>query len=142
MVESTIPGKYATFFMAKLDSTTDELSYTNAGHNPPLLFKKGKDIEKLEDGGIVLGFLKDTDFSQSKIKMTSGDIVVLYTDGLVEAMDKNDDEYGMERLESIVLQNAAGSSKVIAEALLADVREWVKLIGLQDDLTLIVLKKK
>jgi len=142
MVESTIPGKFATFFMAKLNADTDELWYSNAGYNAPLLYRKNGEYELLEEGGVVLGFIKDTHYAEARMKIESGDMVILFTDGLVEAMDSEDNEYGLERILAQIRKNENSDAAVLSQALLEDVNKWVGNTGLQDDLTLIVIRKK
>lgn len=141
MVESTIAGKFATFFMAKLDAEKDELWYCNAGHNFPIIIKQNGDIKILDKGGIVLGFVKDANYEEEMVKIESGDIVILFTDGLEEAMNANKEEYGTKRIIDIVTQNRAKTAKQISSALIDDITKWVRKPDFEDDMTLIVLKK-
>lgn len=140
MVESTIAGKFATFFMAKLDAEKDELWYCNAGHNSPILIRQNGEIKTLDKGGIVLGFVKDANYEEEMVKIESGDIVILFTDGLEEAMNANEEEYGSKQIVDIVTQNRTKTAKQISSALVSDIKEWVGEPVFQDDMTLIILK--
>ena len=141
MVGSTIPGKFATFFMARLNAEKHQLSFSNAGHNPPLILRKDLTIEKLDAGGLVLGFIQNTQYEEEKISLNLGDILIMYTDGLVEAQNEQYDEFGIEQLVKSVKNHRNETSSQIANSILVDVREFIKPLNLQDDLTLIIVKR-
>jgi sigma-B regulation protein RsbU (phosphoserine phosphatase) len=141
MVDSTIPGKFATFFFGKLNALKNTFVYTNAGHNYPILLRADGSVEYLERGGTVLGFIRDTPYLETETELFPNDILVLYTDGLTEAYSEKDGEYEMERLERIIKKHSRESAYQIANSILVDVKNFIRPNKLQDDLTIIVLKK-
>ena len=86
--------KYITFFILKLDITTGKIEYVNAGHNPPLLFAADKSCRKLEEGGIILGLMNDVTFETGYDSIKKGECITMFTDGVTEAMDDDNTEYG------------------------------------------------
>jgi len=92
------PGKYITFFYAVIDTVHMRLDYCNAGHNPPILRRRDGTIESLREGGPVLGVLPAAAYAAGSVELGSGDCLVLYTDGISEAFNADDEEFGEERL--------------------------------------------
>ena len=92
------PGKYITFFYAVIDSARMRLDYCNAGHNPPILRRRDGTLEPLREGGPVLGVLPAAAYAAGSVELGSGDCLVLYTDGISEAFNADDEEFGEERL--------------------------------------------
>ena len=88
--------KYITFFILKLDITTGKIEYVNAGHNPPLLFTAENSYRKLEEGGIILGMMKDVEFETGHDTIAKNQCITMFTDGVTEAMDKDNIEFGEE----------------------------------------------
>jgi HAMP domain-containing protein len=134
-------GMFVTLFYAILDSQTKNLTYINAGHNPPLLFRKGStDIQVLEAKGIPLGVTEDIDIEEKGIHLVSGDYLVLYTDGVTEAMNEKEEEFGEDRLIKIIQDNTS----LTAQDMLNMVQEEIiTFAGKQpqfDDITLMIMK--
>jgi sigma-B regulation protein RsbU (phosphoserine phosphatase) len=99
--ESSPANRYATFFYGELDVTSRMLTYVNAGHNPPMLFRQtadGLDVVRLDTGGPVIGLMEDCVYRQDRVTLAPGDVLVAYTDGISEAMNAADEEWGEERL--------------------------------------------
>ncbi len=142
ITENTSDGRFITFFWGIFDEFEKTLSYVNAGHNPPLLIRDGK-IIKLDKGGIILGVMKTfVPYAMEKINLQENDVIILFTDGITEAMNKNHEEFSDERLERLLLN----LTKKSAEEILKEVKREVQLftIGAQqsDDLTLVIIKVK
>ncbi len=99
--KNTSIEKYITFFMLKLNTQTGHFHYVNAGHNPPLLFNRDGSLHLLEEGGLILGMMPDVPYRQGAGRLSSGAALILYTDGVSEAMNANDEEFGEEGLIKI-----------------------------------------
>ncbi|MBT8490422.1 MAG: SpoIIE family protein phosphatase [Deltaproteobacteria bacterium] len=134
-------GMFVTLFYTILDSQTKNLTYINAGHNPPLLFRKGSpDIMVLEAKGIPLGVTENIDIEEQRVHLVSGDYLVLYTDGVTEAMNEKEEEFGKDRLIKIVQDNTS----LTAQDMLNMVQEAIiTFAGTRpqfDDITLMIMK--
>src|SRR6185295_7121979 len=97
----TPPEKFATAFLAVLEPTTGLLRYTNAGHNPSLIVRANGDVEELGPTGIPLGLLPNAPYRAAEATLAPGDLLVLYTDGIAEAANADDEEYGLERIRQV-----------------------------------------
>ncbi|MEX0724223.1 MAG: SpoIIE family protein phosphatase [Gracilimonas sp.] len=140
--ENTPADKFITFFWGKISTDSKRFDYVNAGHNNPLLFRKGNDQpQELDKGGVILGAMPSmTPYESASIKFQSGDVLVLYTDGVTEAMNtEKTEEYEEERLIACLKNNLERSSQEIIDAVITDITEFSN--GIQyDDITLLVLK--
>jgi phosphoserine phosphatase RsbU/P len=131
-------GRFISFFYCVLDATTGVLTYANAGHYLPMLVRADGDVERLGDGGPVLGVIADAEYSQAHVALGPGDRLVLFTDGLTEARSDSDEEFGEQRLLDAAVQHRACSAPAL-QARLADAVAAFTGGQLQDDATLIVL---
>lgn len=134
-------GKFATFFLARVDEATLELRYSNAGHNYPFLRREDGSVRELDQGGLLLGIQEDIRLGESRVQLAPGDCVVLYTDGISEAANENNDLYGEERLAAFLgaLPDTLSASEV-ADRTLAEVRAHLDGVEPSDDMTLVVLR--
>ncbi|MCB9249036.1 MAG: SpoIIE family protein phosphatase [Ignavibacteriales bacterium] len=140
--ENTTNGSFITFFWGVYDSESNEFSYVNMGHNPPLLVNE-KGITKLKKGGMILGVMKTIiPYAGETVKLQKDDLILLFTDGITEAMNKDNDEYSDERLEKLVTENYKSDSKIILENILDDVTKHTAGSVQSDDITCLVLKIK
>ena len=137
--KNTPPEKYVTFFYAVYDAPTRKLTYTNAGHCPPVLFRSGK-IERLQTGGTVVGLFSAANYEQAEVVLQPGDVLIAYTDGLVEPENSYEEEFGEKRLLDAVQRAANFPPEELAEELYRSVTDWTGSLELQDDLTLVVGK--
>ncbi len=139
---NTPSDKFISFFWGWLDLDTDEFHYCNAGHNPPVLANsKSKKVELLSDGGMLLGALPTlTPYTAGRVKLEIGEVVVMFTDGISEAMDADENEYGEERLADCVAKHVEKSASEILDALVKEVTTFCNG-NYGDDLTLLVIKK-
>jgi serine phosphatase RsbU (regulator of sigma subunit) len=143
MYKLTASNRFATLFIAVIDASSKALDYVNAGHNPPLLFRTGAyAAENLEGGGLPVGLLADSQYQAGHLQLHLGDVLVAYTDGVVEAFNDQEEEFGEERLKDVVRSStsltAAGICGQVAERLKAyvsDTPQW-------DDISLIVMRVK
>jgi phosphoserine phosphatase RsbU/P len=136
------PDKFVTFWYCTIDTNENRLTYASAGHWPPILFRKsGEGIPLSGVGGTPLGILSDCNYEEKALPLSSGDRLVLYTDGLTEAMDSDQQEFGERRLLELCSNNIALSA---AELLTAIRKEVVSFCNgnFQDDFTLVVVAVK
>ena len=147
----TTPGnKYATFFYAQVDSERRQLRYVNAGHNPPYLVRARTQaldlswteaqVEELTTGGTVVGMLPGMSYEEATVDLRSGDVLLAYTDGVTEAHDPGDVEFGEDRLKSLLSALAHLSADDIRARLTAELKEWIRDAEQYDDLTFVVMK--
>ncbi len=113
----TPPEKYATAFLGILEPATGRLRYTNAGHNPPLVLRAAGTAEELGSTGVPIGLLPQATYSAAETVLGPGDVLVLYTDGLVEAADPEANEYGLERLQEVCLSARGETCESLPEIL-------------------------
>ena len=133
---------FATIFAAYLDLDTGQLEYACAGHNPPLLYRPATgEITYLSAPGVAVGVFPNADFAQQTASLEVDDVLVLYTDGVTEIINRDEEEFGEERMEAVVAKYAASSSRTIAERIIAAASEFADGLGAFDDETLVVLKR-
>jgi len=140
--KNTPSDKFISFFWSRYSHETRTLTYTNAGHNPPLLLRSGSgEADLLAEGGVLLGAMPSMiPYKSADVTLQKGDIVVMYTDGVTEALDETEEEYGEERLQKCLLCNASLSARDILNAILEDVKLFTGN-RYSDDITIVVLKK-
>ncbi|GIU75064.1 MAG: hypothetical protein KatS3mg004_2151 [Bryobacteraceae bacterium] len=137
---STAPEKYATFFFSIYDETAGELIYTNAGHLPPLLVRGG-DVLTLDTNGTVVGCFAGVRYGESRLKLEPGDLLVCYTDGVTEPENVYGEMFGEERLRALLREHAALEVEEIGQRIVEEVTRWTGSAELQDDLTLLLIRK-
>lgn len=142
LIESTTPTKFATSWFGLYHHPTAELHSVNAGHNPPYFFSKqqGK-ILSLEKGGVFLGGV-DGDYQQEILKLQQDDILIYFTDGVTEAWNIQEEDYGEERLKRTVKKCKQKSAGQILAAVKDDIHQHVGEAQQSDDIACVVLKKK
>ena len=137
----TGPANFVTVFYARVNPSLRTLQYANGGHNPPLLVRtRTQTTLLLEESGPIVGILPDAQFSDTVVKLESGDILTLYTDGVTEQENENEDQFSIDRLKNLILSKETDS----AATLVSDVTEAVSTFAgtkeQEDDLTLVVAK--
>jgi sigma-B regulation protein RsbU (phosphoserine phosphatase) len=143
MYEATEPARYATLFYAEYDPGRCCLSYVNAGHNAPMLFRRFEgrwELQRLEAGGTVVGLLPDILFEQETLQLKLGDLLVAFTDGISEAMNAADEEFGELRLRETIECSDDLSANELAKRVLCAVDEFVGSAQPHDDMTLMVMR--
>jgi len=134
---------FLTAFYAVLDKHSGQICFANAGHNRPLwLRKKTGQCQELSEGGSLLAVLPHLALDEQEIQMEPGDFLIMYTDGLTEAMNEQREIFGEQRLWSVIEANGDGNAQTLLEAILAGVEDFVKGVPQADDLTLIVLRRE
>jgi len=139
---SVEPGRFVTAFLGLLDAATGQLTYVNAGHNPPLLLRAGGAVESLEAGGVILGILPGSRYARGEVTLSPGDLVALYTDGVTEGANAANEMWGEERLSALLRSAAASSARDIATRIVREVRAFEGERGPADDITVLVAKRE
>ncbi|MDH3267984.1 MAG: serine/threonine-protein phosphatase [Ignavibacteria bacterium] len=131
--------RFISLFLIRLDMKVKKLHYCNAGHNPGIWWNTDTNsIQLLKPTGPAIGLSHTAEFSSKTIQLNSGDLVVIYTDGIIEARDENNEEFGQQRLENFVKENKNKSAKEFLSDFRKSFKEFTK--NIQDDITLLVLK--
>jgi phosphoserine phosphatase RsbU/P len=138
--ESIERNQFVTAFYGILDVTNKTLTYTNGGHNPPILLKQNGDFSFMERGSVPLGMFRDTRYHDYYLTTEPGDVLVLYTDGVTEAQNLKGEEYGRERLAQSARANHRLGARDLISALHNEVLEWTEGQGATDDVTFFVIK--
>jgi sigma-B regulation protein RsbU (phosphoserine phosphatase) len=139
---SSPSDKFITFFIAVLDSKTGSLDVVNAGHNPILLLRKDGKLEKIDAGGIGLGMLDlGIPYQGQTLTMNPGDKLFLYTDGIPEAMNKNEEEYSDPRMIEFFIKNSDRPASDFISGIVKDVNQYADGAPQSDDITSIILKR-
>jgi len=132
---------FVTAFYAIVDPGDRTLTYVNAGHNPPLLIRGDSgSVEWLQADGIALGVLEDVAFESVRIALAPGDLVVMYTDGVTEAQNESNEEFGEDRLTETVTRSRSLDAGAVLDAIIAAITDHAGTHPQHDDITLIVLK--
>jgi phosphoserine phosphatase RsbU/P len=132
--------RFTTAVIGEYDTETRTLTYINAGHNTPILRRTSGAIERLDAGGLPLGILDETTYQSGSVRLQSGDNLVIFTDGLVEAVNPHDEEYGEERLLSVVQQAASNPPSKLLSRIMVDVDLFVGNAPQHDDVTCLLVK--
>jgi sigma-B regulation protein RsbU (phosphoserine phosphatase) len=130
-------GKYATLFLGRYDAELRELCYCNAGHLPPILLHNGS-VERLEAGGTVVGLFEQTLYEARTVRLKPGTVMALFTDGVTEAVNEQDEEYGEQRLIESLARLRDRPPELIYRQLSDDLRSWQGPLKQHDDITLII----
>jgi len=138
---TTSAEKYATFFFAIYDQQTGLLTYTNAGHLKPVLIRDGAPT-MLDVNGLMVGAFPFATYDESKIALSSGDLLVCYSDGVTEPENEYGEMFGEERLIELVAKNADRDEAQIIETVMESVREWTGVPELSDDMTVLLARKR
>ena len=133
-------ANYTTLFFCTLEPKSRVLRYSNGGHNPALLLRKSGSLEWLADGGTPIGLLPDVRYETFEVPIESGDVLVLYTDGVTEAENTAGEQFGEDRLAATLKTYRDASAKAIVAQIKTAVDQFRHGAALVDDLTLIVIK--
>lgn len=141
MCESVKPGNFVTAVYGVLDAKNHVLTFANCGHNLPVLVRKNGDVEYLREGGPVMGVTPAAVYEERPLYINVGDVVVFYTDGVVEVFNDDEREYGLVGLTETLRKNQHESSRTIESAIYEDVHKFASANHNFDDFTMIVLKR-
>jgi PAS domain S-box-containing protein len=141
ITEDSKSGMFVTLFFGLLSEADRTLTYVNAGHNPPILYRsRDKTTEQLILTGIVLGAVENQEYTSRTLPIYPGDIIVMYTDGVTEAINTGNELFGEDRLGTIIRKYAHLPAREILEQILSAVEEFSKDMPQFDDITLLVIK--
>jgi serine phosphatase RsbU (regulator of sigma subunit)/ligand-binding sensor domain-containing protein len=141
LVRNTDWGRFATLFYGILEPGPGRFLYCNAGHNPPLLVNGDGRFRRLETGGLIIGFAEDARYEEEAIGLAPGDWLVIHSDGITEARDEADEEFGEARLEELVLQGRGSSARQLIDHIFAEVARHAGKSPQTDDMTLVVIRR-
>jgi sigma-B regulation protein RsbU (phosphoserine phosphatase) len=135
-------NRFITFFLAIVDVRSGEIRYCNAGHNPPLLIRAGGFPENLQGGGIILGILPIAQYSEHRAQMEPGDTLVLFSDGVSEAMPAgSDEEFGEMRISMAVMNRSSQPPAAVIDGIMEDLQNWCAGAPYADDVTILIAKR-
>jgi sigma-B regulation protein RsbU (phosphoserine phosphatase) len=134
-----IAGRFATLCYVRLERGRNVVCYANAGHNPPLVARTDGTIDRLTVGGTVLGVFPDAEYRTGEVALQSGDRLLLYTDGITEARNAEDEEFGEDRLTDALRSHRHLGANALFETVLKRVTQFTGDRGFQDDATLLVV---
>jgi serine phosphatase RsbU (regulator of sigma subunit) len=134
-------NKYITFFLGRLDPPTGEVRYVNAGHNPPLLLRSNGAVERLEEGGMVLGLIENVPYAEGAARLDSGDTLIVYSDGVTETFDPQDAEFGEEGLTALAVRGRGLDASSLEAEILRELDLFARGAKATDDRTLIIVKR-
>ncbi len=135
---STDGDKYATLFYSVYDDATRTLNYVNAGHNPPLIVRTNGTLERLEPTGMVIGLMPEAEFTQAARQLGLGDTLVLFTDGVTEAVNVDGEPFGDARLEQLVTSGRASHPAELESQIMQAVDRFTGSGQQHDDITVVV----
>jgi serine phosphatase RsbU (regulator of sigma subunit) len=134
-------GKFITFFYALLDPDSGVLEYSNAGHNYPLLLRNDGSVETLTGNGLVMGLFSAVHYDVKKTKLAPGDMLVLYSDGVTEAADSADVEFGEKGLAAFLAERKSVRCEDIVNQLVEHMRKWRGNTSFADDFTIVLVRR-
>lgn len=138
---STPTNRFVSLFACLLDPASGRLLYCNAGHNPTLLIRANGELTLLEPGGPVLGIMEGLEYQQQSELLGPGDMLAMYSDGITEAVDPHDEEFGQRRLEQIVTENRQRPAAEIIHIVNAALRDFTCAAPASDDITLVIVRR-
>jgi phosphoserine phosphatase RsbU/P len=135
-------NRFITFFFSVLDAASGNVAFANAGHNPPIVVRAAGEVEMLEAGGPVLGVLSIAPYGEQHTKLGPGDLLVVYSDGVTEAANTAEEEYGEERLIEVLKSRRTEAPDAIVAAVMESLNHFTSGAPQADDITLVVAKRK
>jgi len=142
LYKSSFSHIFASLFYGEYDSASGELRYVNAGHNPPLIVRRGTGparILRLEAENIPVGMVSHVEYEEVRSTLEPGDLLVAYTDGITDAVDRSGEPWGLRRLEKVVAESAGKNPPQIVTEVLRAREEFVGPVRTTDDVTLMVV---
>lgn len=141
LFESTSPEKFATLFYGIIDIKHHSINYSNAGHDWPFLISKDNSIRRLKTGGLMIGLIEQAAYQDEEVPIQLGDLLVIQSDGVSEAMNTNNEQFGEERLQKLLLDNKDRTAEEIIDITIKEVRKHAGAHPQSDDITMMVLKR-
>ncbi|MBL8125830.1 MAG: SpoIIE family protein phosphatase [Pyrinomonadaceae bacterium] len=141
LAENTPANRFVTLFATELNPETGHLRYINAGHNPPLIGRADGTVIQLSSGGFPLGIISGAEFEIGEITLESGDVLVIYSDGVSEANNLAGEEFGMDRLINVVKGNLKASASGLRDKVESALSSFTQTAPANDDITLVIVKR-
>ena len=141
LVESIPANRFVTLFYAELNPKTGGLRFLNAGHNPPLVVRASGTMEQLAAGGLPLGIMSEADFREGRTSLNAGDVLVIYSDGVSEAVSPTGEEFGPTRLYEVVSRNLDASAAGIRDRIESALTKFSQGTPAGDDITMVIVKR-
>ena len=141
LADNTPANRFVTLFVAELNPSAGTLKYINAGHNPPLVGRKDGRMEQLSSGGFPLGILPSAEFEVGETHLGPGEALVVYSDGVSEANNLNEEEFGLERLSDVIRRNLASSASGLRDKVESALSSFTQTAPANDDITLVIVKR-
>ncbi|HCV42920.1 MAG TPA: hypothetical protein DGH68_05515, partial [Bacteroidetes bacterium] len=141
LFQSTSAEKFVTLFYGILDLRDHTLLYANAGHEHPIIVSAKRAVLRLSTGGIMLGMLEEFPFQNDTVALNPGDIMVVFSDGVTEAMNADQAQFGDERLQEVIMSHEDESASVLIESIVDAIRSHAGATPQMDDITLMVVKR-
>ena len=138
-LESVVP--LASMFLARLDPITGVVRYSSAGHPPAFLLRANGELEKLSDGGLLLGVMNDASYISGTLELGAGDVLMFYSDGIIESRNSAEEEFGYARLEQELRRAATGSADTMLFSVLGAVQDFAATRSLIDDMSLVIVRR-
>ena len=135
-------NRFVTLFYAELDPESGALSFLNAGHNPPLIVHSAGTVEQLASGGLPLGIKPDAEYREGRTQLQRGDVLVIYSDGVTEAVSPTGEEFGATRLYEVVARNVNASAAGIRDRIESSLTKFAQGTSAADDITLVIVKRQ
>lgn len=139
--ENTPSNRFVTLFIGELEPQTGKLRFINAGHNPPIVARASGEIELLEAGGLPLGLMSFAEYESGEISLGHGDVLVVYSDGVSEANNIGDDEFGLDRLKNVIKAHISRPAAAIRDKVESALSEFTGTAPANDDITLVIVKR-
>jgi sigma-B regulation protein RsbU (phosphoserine phosphatase) len=140
-IEDAGTTSFMTMFYGMLNIANSQLQYVNAGHNPPILYRSTGSIELLDSNGPVIGLMDNAQYEQKKVELYTGDVLVIYSDGVTEAMNPDGIMFSEEKLQNIIRVHHQKSAKDLIQIILQEIQRFVNGEPQSDDITIMILKK-
>ncbi len=141
LAENTPSNRFVTLFAAELDPVRGSLKYINAGHNPPLIGRLDGSIEQLSSGGFPLGIIPAAEYEMGEMTLSPGESLVIYSDGVSEANNLAGDEFGLDRLSSVIKENLRSSAAGLRDKVESALSSFTQTAPANDDITLVIVKR-
>lgn len=139
--ENSPSNKFLTLFYGELDPQTGVLTYSNGGHNAPMLVRASADVERLDTGGLPIGMMQGVSYQEASITFERGDVLVIYSDGITESINEREEEFDEDRLIEVVKNNLGRSASGIRDRIDEALSRFVGTTAPVDDMTLMIIKR-
>jgi serine phosphatase RsbU (regulator of sigma subunit) len=134
-------NRFITLVLAEVDTTTGEITYVNGGHNPPFLLRANGTLESLTEGGLLLGIMADAQYTAGSAHLDPGDLIVFYSDGVTEARNLAEEEYGDDRLIAFLRESQTMRPAEMVASLIQNVRTFSRREKPTDDVTVVAMRR-